>query len=226
MSITIITKHSSTASSVPSAGSVTDGELALNTADVALYAKNSSGSVKSIMNNPTGLKYPTTDGTNGQLITTNGAGVLSWYTPTTGTGDVVGPASATDKAIATFNSTTGKLIQNNTGATITSGVITATGFSGPLNGSVGATTPSTVVATQVDITAQGDLRLQDTSGGEYVGFQAPGTVASSVLWTLPNADGTSNQVLTTNGSGTLSWSTPSAGVTTGKSIALAMIFGF
>ena len=39
--------------------------------------------------------------------------------------------------------------------------LTAAGFSGPLNGTVGATTPSTVVATQVDITAQGDLRLQE-----------------------------------------------------------------
>lgn len=32
--------------------------------------------------------------------------------PGAGTGDVVGPASATDNAIARFDSTTGKLIQN------------------------------------------------------------------------------------------------------------------
>lgn len=37
---------------------------------------------------------------------------------TPGSGDVVGPASATDKAIATFNTATGKLIQNNSTATI------------------------------------------------------------------------------------------------------------
>jgi hypothetical protein len=140
--------------------------------------------------------------------------------------DVTGPALSTDTAVATFDGTTGKIIKNNSGVTISSNVVTASGFSGPLNGSVGATTPSTVVATQVDITAQGDLRLQDTTGGQYVGFQAPGTVASNVLWTLPNADGTSSQVLTTNGSGTLSWTTPTGGITTGKSIAMAMIFGF
>jgi hypothetical protein len=35
----------------------------------------------------------------------------TWQTPG-GSGDVVGPASATDRAIALFNSTTGKLIQN------------------------------------------------------------------------------------------------------------------
>jgi len=43
---------------------------------------------------------------------------------------------------------------------------------------------------------------------------------------LPTSDGTNGQVLQTNGSGTLAFATPSAGVTTGKAIAMAMIFGF
>jgi hypothetical protein len=126
-------------------------------------------------------------------------------------GDVDGPASATNNAIPTFDGTTGKLIKDNSGATISAGVITATGFSGPLNGSVGATTPSTVVATQVDITAQGDLRLQDTTGGQYVALQAPGTIATSYTLTLPVDDGTSGQALITDGSGVLSWSTAASG---------------
>lgn len=82
---------------------------------------------------------------------------------------------------------------------------------GALNGSLGATTPSTVVATQVDITAQGDLRLQDTTGGQYVALQAPGTVATSYTLTLPVDDGTTGQALITDGSGVLSWSTPAVG---------------
>jgi hypothetical protein len=49
-------------------------------------------------------------------------------------------------------------------------------------------------------------------------------VTSNVLWTLPSADGTNGQAITTNGSGTLSFS--SAGISTGKSIAMSMIFGF
>ena len=78
--------------------------------------------------------------------------------------------------------------------------------SGAIDGTtIGASSASTVVATQVDITAQGDIRLQDTTGGQYVGFQAPGTVSSSVLWTLPAADGTDTYVMQTNGSGILSW---------------------
>jgi len=48
----------------------------------------------------------------------------------------------------------------------------------------------------------------------------PGTLGSSFSLTLPTADGTSNQVLQTNGSGTLSWATPSSnGVPSGTIIA-------
>jgi hypothetical protein len=75
----------------------------------------------------------------------------------------------------------------------------------------------------VDITAQGDLRLQDTTGGEYVAIQAPGTVSASYTLTLPAADGTSGQALVTDGSGNLSFG--SAGISTGKAIAVALVFG-
>jgi len=101
--------------------------------------------------------------------------------------------------------------------------LTAAGFSGPLNGSVGATTPSTVVATQVNVTAQGDVRFEDTTGGQYVALQAPGTVATNITFTLPGTDGSSGQAIVTNGSGVLSFGT--AGITAGQSIAFALIFG-
>lgn len=48
-------------------------------------------------------KYLTTDGVNASWASVGGGG---------GSGDVVGPASATDNAIARFDATTGKLIQN------------------------------------------------------------------------------------------------------------------
>jgi hypothetical protein len=67
-----------------------------------------------------------------------------------------------------------------------------------------------VVATQVDITGTGDLRLQDTTGGQYVALQAPGTVSSSFTLTLPAADGTTGQAIVTDGSGNLSFTTVSA----------------
>jgi len=60
---------------------------------------------------------------------------------------------------------------------------------------------------------QSDLRFREaTAGGtNYVGFQAPSSVSSDVLWTLPGSDGSSGQVLQTNGTGTLSFATPGGG---------------
>jgi len=89
-------------------------------------------------------------------------------------------------------------------------ILTAAGLSGPLNGTVGATTPSTVVATQVNVTAQGDVRFEDTTGGQYVALQAPSTVSTNVTFTLPGVDGSANQLLATNGSGVLSFATVSS----------------
>jgi hypothetical protein len=98
--------------------------------------------------------------------------------------------------------------------------LTAAGLAGPL----GAATPNTVVATQVNVTAQGDVRFEDTTGGQYVALQAPGTVATNVIFTLPGADGTNGQAIVTNGSGVLSFG--NAGVSQAKVTAIAMVFGF
>ena len=78
----------------------------------------------------------------------------------------------------------------------------------------GCTTGGTVVSewARMDqngllLTNQRDLRLGDSDNSNYVGFQSPATVSSNVVWTLPATDGTNNQTLTTNGSGTLAWAT-------------------
>ena len=72
--------------------------------------------------------------------------------------------------------------------------------------------------TNLNIGATGAIRLQDTTGGEYIGLKAAGTVASSVTFTLPSADGTSGQVLQTNGSAVLSFATPSGGGTSWQAV--------
>lgn len=71
--------RTSTGAAAPLAANLTAGELFINYADtdMAVYAKNASTVVKRIMNNPAGLKYPTADGTAGQVISTDGAGNLS-----------------------------------------------------------------------------------------------------------------------------------------------------
>jgi len=63
----------------------------------------------------------------------------------------------------------------------------------------------------ITINGQGDLRLADSDSSNWVAFQAPATVASNVTWTLPSADGTNGQVLSTNGTGTLAWLTAASG---------------
>ena len=71
-----------------------------------------------------------------------------------------------------------------------------------------------VVSTvDVQLNAQTDLRFADSDSSNWVSFQAPATIASNVTWTLPSADGTSGQVLSTNASGTLSWITATVSVT-------------
>ena len=64
--------------------------------------------------------------------------------------------------------------------------------------------------TNLQIREQQDLRFYDSDSSNYIGLKAPATVGSDVDYVLP-ADGTSGQVLQTDGSGTLSFTTISSG---------------
>lgn len=87
---------------------------------------------------------------------------------------------------------------------------------------IGTNTPAVKLDVVGDATVKGTFKLSGSTSG-YVGF-APAATAGSTTYTLPSADGTSGQALLTNGSGTLSWG--AAGISTGKAIAMSMIFGF
>ena len=64
------------------------------------------------------------------------------------------------------------------------------------------------------LTSGSDIRFVETGGGsDYVAFQAPSSIATSITWTLPGADGSANQLLSTNGSGTLSWASATSATT-------------
>ena len=52
---------------------------------------------------------------------------------------------------------------------------------------------------------QKSLLFADADSSNWIGFRSPATVASNILWTLPDQDGRNGQVLSTNAGGTLSW---------------------
>ena len=72
-------------------------------------------------------------------------------------------------------------------------------------------------------TNSGTITITDGAGGNItITPNGSGNIVLDGL-TFPNADGSADQALITNGSGTLSFG--SAGITTGKAIAMAIVFG-
>ena len=148
----ISTYYSATASSVPLAANLVAGELALNTNDGKLYYKNSSNVV---------------------TLLASSAGA---------SGDVVGPASSTDNALARFDLATGKLIQNSVGLLSDAGILT--GLTGVT--SSGPVTLSSLTSGRVTYAGTAGL-LQDSANLTFNGttltantigaFTLSGTVA-------------------------------------------------
>jgi hypothetical protein len=73
------------------------------------------------------------------------------------------------------------------------------------SGSFGGSANLVWDGTNLNIGATGEARFQDTTGGQYVGLKAAGTVSSSYTLVLPTATGTVDQVIKTDGSGNLSF---------------------
>ena len=70
-----------------------------------------------------------------------------------------------------------------------------------------------MITANAQLNAQSDLRFADADSSNWVAFQAPATITSNITWTLPAADGTAGQFLSTNASGTLSWGSGSLSLT-------------
>jgi hypothetical protein len=144
--------YSATASSVPTAGNLVAGELAINTNDGKLFYKDSSGVVQTLASK---------------------AGAL---------GDVVGPASATDNALARFDLTTGKLIQNSVGILSDAGALTGITdftYTGALTGGTGI------------VNLGSGQFYKDASGNVGIGTSSPAYKldVSGVIRNATSADG-------------------------------------
>ncbi len=239
--------------------------------------------------------FPTPDGTNGQTLTTNGSGTVSWTTPLTGTGaspqvalwtgtTTIGGSSRITYAdspgsdvsinfydggygasygagladIYTENGPASVRIRNGSPFVTTAPIIAFFRSRGELNSTLPLTTG--YILGELDFYGSYDT-LGNTNGsaairieasenwsdtengtkvsiatmanGEYTGlterFAVTGTgaIRFNNAYTFPMTTGSNGQVLTTNGAGTLSWTTVSgggAGTVTGSGIVNKVAF--
>ena len=150
-----------------------------------------------VSNGGTGL---TAIGTANQYLKVNsGATALEFATLTAG--DASGPGSATDNAIARFDGTTGKLIQNSTATLSDIGQAAFVGYA-RVTANTGAGT-------------SGYLELQSTDSGSGTKTlriePSAAATTSTQTYVFPTDYGTGGQFLSTDGSGKLSWATASGG---------------
>ena len=84
------------------------------------------------------------------------------------------------------------------------------------------------LSSEITLANNNALKLGEADTSAYVGLDAPTTVSGSYTITLPGAvaGGANYALTTTDGAGTTQWTATSTfGITTGKAIAMAMIFG-
>ena len=151
--------------------------------------------------------------------------------PLTTTKVITGPSSSKSYIVNNTDSTYGVTIKasGQTGVTVAAGQRALVVFNGTDYVQVGASAGGsntqvqfnnsgalsgssnfTWDGTNVQIGATGALRFGNTGNTYYVALKGAAGTAANVTWTLPSADGTSGQVLSTNGSGTLSWAAASS----------------
>lgn len=180
--------RTTTAAAVPLTANLAPGELAINIAntDMALFAENASGTVVRLMNNPAGLKYPTADGTNGQVVSTNGSGVLSFSTlsqvyPGAGVSISTGTAWGTS-----LTAPSGALVGTTDTQTLSAKTIEAGTFTNGYTEEV--TTANTSTAYTIALTG-GTLQILTLTGNCTFTFPTPTAGQSFMLLLKQDATG-------------------------------------
>lgn len=145
------------------------------------------------------LKDPEVIGTS-----TAGGKLILWDGDETNTVTIKAPDSISTNYILTLPANDGdnsQYLQTDGSGNLSWQTVTASaaGSTGQIQynsgGNFAAAAGLTTDGTHLTITAAGELRFADTTGGEYVAFKAPGTVAANRTYTLPAVIGSAGQVL-------------------------------
>jgi len=115
---------------------------------------------------------------------------------------------ADDISLATIDHTANTVNWLDSTVSITGLSTTATGTVLTLSDSASTSTVNLIIDNQKEIR----FRETTANGTNYVALKAPASLSADLTFTLPTADGTNGQVLTTNGSGVLSFATPASGI--------------
>jgi len=110
---------------------------------------------------------------------------------------------ADDISLATIDHTANTVNWLDSTVSITGLTTTATGTVLTLSDSASTSTVNLIIDNQKEVR----FRETTANGTNYIGLKAPASVSADLTFTLPSADGTSGQVLQTNGSGVLSFAT-------------------
>jgi hypothetical protein len=188
----------------------TNGQLLIGKTDGTL--------AKATLTASTGVTITNADGS----ITISATGSGGTVTSVTGTSPIASSGGATPDISIQDGTTTQKgavQLEDSTSSTSTTTAATPASVKAAydladLAGTVAAAALPKAGGTMtgnITLNAQSDVRFADADSSNWVAFQAPATVTSDVTWTLPAVDGTSGQALSTDGSGTLSWSSVGSG---------------
>ena len=223
---------------LPKAGGTMTGVLEIGTTGSLVFEGSTADSYETTLavTDPTADRTITLPNVSGTVITTGDTGSVTSTMIADGTivnGDINASAGIDYSKLAALSAgrlivgnasnvptavdITGDVTISNTGVTaIAAGVIVNADINA--SAAIAGTKISPNFGAQditttgnITVNAQADVRFGDADSSNWVAFQAPATVASNVTWTLPATDGTASQVLSTNGSGTLSWATVSGG---------------
>jgi hypothetical protein len=224
----------------PESNDISGGDITVGDGkSLKLSEQNNNGSntialkAPAAVNADVTLTLPSSAGTSGQVLKTDGSGVLSWTSPSAAsisdggleakkiavndTYIIVGDGSNQGTAVPM----SGDVTISNTGATsiatnviVNADVKSDAAIAGtkinPDFDDQNVKTTGSISGGDITVGKGKNVKLKDADGSNTIALKAPATVNTDITLTLPNSAGNAGQVLQTDGNGALSWTSPSA----------------